>query len=89
MSIPLIRVEAEKRDELVVVPCQLALADAEALREDDDRAALRRLVGERGKLRDLGELPLVDAVDRDELRGLAVAERDRAGLVEQKHVDVA
>ena len=26
---------------------------------------------------------------RDELRGLAVAERDRAGLVEQQHVDVA
>ena len=32
---------------------------------------------------------LVDAVDRDELGRLAVAERDRAGLVEQQHVDVA
>ena len=32
---------------------------------------------------------LVDAVDGDELGGLAVAERDRAGLVEQQHVDVA
>ena len=29
------------------------------------------------------------AVDGDELRGLAVAERDRAGLVEQQRVDVA
>ena len=30
-----------------------------------------------------------DAVDGDELGRLAVAERDRAGLVEQQHVDVA
>ena len=30
-----------------------------------------------------------DARHRDELGGLAVAERDRAGLVEQQHVDVA
>ena len=48
-----------------------------------------RLVGERGELRDLGELALLDAVDREELGGLPVAERDRAGLVEQEHVDVA
>ena len=31
----------------------------------------------------------VDARHRDELRRLAVAERDRAGLVEQQRVDVA
>ena len=69
---------------------ELALAQAELLlREHDDRAALRRLVGERGELRHLGQLALVDARRRDELGRLPVAERDRAGLVEQEHVDVA
>ena len=33
--------------------------------------------------------PSLDAGHRDERRRLAVAERDRAGLVEQQHVDVA
>ena len=75
-------------DELVLA--ELALAQAELLlREHDDRAALGRLVGERRELRDLGKLPLVDARCRDELRRLPVPERDRAGLVEQQHVDVA
>ena len=49
-----------ERDELVLA--ELALAQVEALlREHDDRAALGRLVGERGELRDLGELALLDA----------------------------
>ena len=53
------RLRAE-RDELVLA--ELALAQAEPLlREHDDRAAFRRLVGERGELRDLGQLALVDA----------------------------
>ena len=66
------------------------LADAVLLlREHDDRAALGRLVRKRGELRGLGKLALVDAVDRQELRRLAVAERDRAGLVEEQDVDVA
>ena len=44
------------------VLAELALAEAEPLlREHDDRAALRRLVGERGELRHLGQLALVDA----------------------------
>ena len=69
---------------------ELALAQPVLLlREHDDRAALGRLVGERRELRRLGELLLADAVHRDELGGLAVAERDRAGLVQQQHVDVA
>ena len=77
-----------ERDELVLA--ELALAQAEPLlRQHDDRAALGRLVGERRELRDLGELALLDAVDRQELGRLPVAERDRAGLVEQEHVDVA
>ena len=50
-----------ERDELVLA--ELALAQVEALlREHDDRAALRRLVGERGELRDLGQLALLDPV---------------------------
>ena len=68
---------------------ELALAQPVLLGEHDDRAALGRLVGQRGQLRGLGQLGLGDARHRDELRRLAVAERDRAGLVEQQHVDVA
>ena len=78
-----------ERYELRVETCHVVLADPVLLGEHDDRAALRRLVGERGELRDLGELGLGDAGHRDELRGEAVADRDRAGLVEQQHVDVA
>jgi hypothetical protein len=69
---------------------QLPLADAEALlREHDDRAALRGLVRERRELRDLRELALRNTVHGEELGGLAVAHGDRAGLVEEEHVDVA
>ena len=51
-----------ERDELGVGLHEVALAQAEALlREHDDRATLGGLVGERGHLRDLGELALVDA----------------------------
>ncbi len=74
-----------ERDELRVRLEQLALADAvPLLRQHDDRPALGRLVGERRELRGLGQLPLVDAGRREERDRLAVAERDRAGLVEQQ-----
>ena len=60
------------------------------LRQHDDRAALGRFVGQRGELRRVRELLLRNATRRrPELRGLAVAQRDRSGLVEQQHVDVA
>ena len=75
-------------DELVLAEGALAQAEL-LLREHDDRAAFRRLVRERSELRDLRQLALVDARRGDELRRLPVAERDRAGLVEQQHVDVA
>ena len=78
-----------ERHELGVQLGHVVLADPVLLGEHDDRAALGRLVGERGELRDLGELGLGDAGHRDELAGEAVADRDRAGLVEQQHVDVA
>ena len=68
----------------------LAAADAVLLLgEDDDRAAFRRFVGERRELRRIGELALRYARQRDELRGLTVAEGDRAGLVEKKGIDVS
>jgi hypothetical protein len=59
------------------------------LGEDHDRAALRRLVGERGELGRVGEVPLRRAARRQELGRLPVAERDGAGLVEEQRVDVA
>ncbi len=71
---PLMRVSALKGTNSS--PEQLvALAQAEALLgEDHDRAALGRLVGERGELRGLGQLALADPVGRDELGRLAVAD---------------
>ncbi len=78
-----------ERDELGMRGRHLVLADAVALGEHDDRAAFRRLVGQRAHLRGLGEVLLGHAGHGDELRRLAVAERDRARLVEQQHVDVA
>ena len=45
--------------------------------------------GSDGELRGLGQLAVAHARDGQEARGLAVAERDRAGLVEQQHRDVA
>ena len=90
MSTPLIRVSAVNGTKVACGSAQLALADAvPLLGEDHDRAALGGLVGERRELRDLGELLLGHARHRDELEGLAVAERDRAGLVEEQDVDVA
>ena len=69
---------------------ELAPADAVFfLGQHDDRAAFRRLVGERGELRRVGELLLGHAAQRLELGRLPVAERDGAGLVEQQRIDVA
>ena len=59
------------------------------LGQHDDRATLGRLVRERGELSRIGELALAHAGHGQELGCLAVAERDRAGLVEQQRVDVA
>ena len=76
-------------DEGRLVGRELALADPVLLGEHDDRAALGRLVGERGDLRDLGQLGLADAGHGHEGGRLAVAQGDRAGLVEEQDVDVA
>ena len=68
------------------------LAAAEAvflLRQHHDRAAFRRLVGERGSCAASASSLLVDAGERQELGRLAIAEGDGAGLVEQQRVDIA
>ena len=68
----------------------VAAADAVfLLGEHDDRAAFRRLVGQRGELRRIGQFLLGHAADRAKRGRLPVAERDGAGLVEQQRVDVA
>ncbi len=58
-------------------------------REGDDRSALRRLVGKAGEQRRLGQRAFLDAGERHEGARLPVADRDRAGLVEQQHVAIA
>ena len=71
------------------IGAQLALADAELfLGEDDDGASLGCLVGQGRQLRHVGELLLAVTADREEVRGHAVAQRDRAGLVQQENLHV-
>jgi hypothetical protein len=67
----------------------LVLAQPVLLGQHDDRAPFGGLIGQRGELCDLGEVGLGDAGHGHELRRLAVAERDGAGLVEEQDVDVA
>ena len=72
-----------ERDELGAL--QVAAAQpVSLLREHDDRASLGCLVREARELRRVGELLLRDARRRDEVARLPVAERDRAGLVEEQ-----
>src|SRR5512147_2028924 len=77
-----------ERDEMSVYRCHLAAADAVLLLgEDDDRAAFRRFVAEGGELRRLRAPVPRYARQRADLRGFAVAEGHRAGLVEKKGID--
>jgi len=48
-----------------------------------------RFVGQTRKLRRVRQFFLRDARRGDKLGRFAIAERDRAGLIEQQHVDVA
>ncbi|MNL14161.1 hypothetical protein D3C87_1350910 [compost metagenome] len=59
------------------------------LGENDDGTAFRRFVGKRCKLRRIGQFLFGNTGDGAEFGCLAVAERYRAGLVEQQRVDVA
>src|SRR5512139_2241214 len=56
--------------------------------QDHDAAPFRRLVGQRGELRGVGQFLFTHAGGMQEATSLAVAEGDGAGLVEQQHVDV-
>ena len=90
-STPLMRVWAENGHELGVQRRHLAAADAVLLLgQHDDRAAFRRLVGEARRAAPHRPARARSTPrHRHELGRLAVAERDRAGLVEQQRVDVA
>ena len=59
------------------------------LRQHDDRAALGSFIRKRGELSGVGQILVRDAGRGNEFRGAAVAERDRAGLIEQQRVHVA
>ena len=84
------RVRRRERDEDRLLWRELTLAQAvPLLGQHHDRTAFRRFVGQRGELGRVGELAIGSPGERDELGGLAIAERDRARLVEQQGVHVA
>ena len=81
-----------ERDKLRVAACRAISRPRMSVfffREHDDAAAFGRFVGERRKLRGFGQLLLGHSRSRNERRRLAIAERDRAGLVEQQHIHIA
>ena len=59
------------------------------LRQHDDGAAFRRFIGQRGELRGVGQIAFVDAGQGQKFSRLTIAQRDRAGFVEQQRVHVA
>ena len=58
-------------------------------RQDDDRPAFGRFIREGGQLRGIGEAGFLDAGRGMKCDRHAIAEGDRAGLVEEQNVDVA
>src|SRR5215470_9348589 len=56
------------------------------LGKHDDGTPFWRLVGERRKLRGIGEIGLFDSGSWEEMSGGTVTERNRAGFVEEKNV---
>ena len=58
------------------------------LGQDHHRTAFGRFVRQRGQLRGIGQALRLDARRGNERGRHAVAQRDRAGLVEQQHVHV-
>ena len=57
--------------------------------QDHDRPTFRSFVGERGQLCRVRHLPVGSSTERNELDGLTIPERDRAGLVQEQGVHVA
>ncbi len=69
---------------------QLAPAQSVAfLCQDNDTATLGGFVGERGQLSGIGESFDIDAHGGNQFHRLTIAERNRAGLVQEQHIDVA
>ena len=60
-----------------------------SLASTHDGAPFRSFVGERGELGGVGEVLLGNPTQGLEIGRLAVAERDRPRLVEEKRIDVA
>jgi hypothetical protein len=56
--------------------------------QDYDAASFRCLIGEGGKLRGICQFLGLNSLGRKKRRRLAIAERDRTGLVEKQHVHV-
>src|ERR1035441_7740107 len=72
-------------DEVRLVRGHLTAADVVLFfGQDHDGTALRRLVGQAGKLRRVGQLLFAHAYQRKELHCLAVAEGNGAGFVQQQ-----
>ena len=68
----------------------VTFAQLEALLgQDHDAAPFRRFIGQRGELGCIGQFGLSHAIGWQESGSLAIAERDRACLVHEQHIDVA
>ncbi len=78
-----------RRERKIVRTVRLGGGAALLSRETHDRFAFRRRVGQRGQQRCFAQLRGINPRQCMEVRGLAVAMGDRAGLVEQQHVHVA
>jgi hypothetical protein len=77
-------------DEMGAQFLDVAAAQVELLLgQHDDAAALRGFVGQGSELGRVGQIRLPHPVGGQEAVGLAVAQGDGAGLVQQQHVHVA
>ena len=75
-----------------VAPRLVDVAAAQAvlfLGQHDDAAPFGRFVGQRRQLRRIGQVRAGRRRCRNQFHRLPIAHRDRAGLVQQQHVDVA
>ncbi len=79
-----------KGDKGGVQRLQIAFAQVEALlRQHHDAASLRGFVCQRGELGGVGEGSLFHTARRQESGGLAVAERNGPGFIQQQDIDIA
>ena len=93
-STPLIRVWLENGMNCIPAPDSVdshgpAAKPVFLFYQDHDAAAFGSLVGKRCQLGSFRQIPDIRPVNRDQFDCLPVAERDRAGLVEQEDIDVA